>query len=139
MIISYEKQFKELADRMASEPITERALERRVLRHLWTVDEDTDKVARASRERTNPNADERSARKDSSGQQVLVCTAGAAIVRLTTKSSGATSRRPDMGRRAKRRAFAGLFIGRSVMLHAPIRAHNAPIPAYACLADLSLT
>ena len=52
MTINYQTQLKELADRMASEPITEWALERRVLRHLWTIDEDTGKVARANRERT---------------------------------------------------------------------------------------
>ena len=52
MTINYQKQFKELADRMASEPIAEWALERRVLRHLWTVDQDLGKVARANRERT---------------------------------------------------------------------------------------
>src|SRR5437763_4615762 len=52
MTINYEKQFKELADRMASEPIAEWALERRVLRHLWTIDEGLGKVARGNRERT---------------------------------------------------------------------------------------
>jgi phage/plasmid-like protein (TIGR03299 family) len=52
MTINYQKQFKELADRMAREPIAEWALERRVLRHLWTIDEDLGKVARANRERT---------------------------------------------------------------------------------------
>jgi hypothetical protein len=52
MTINYQKQFEALADRMAQEPIAEWALERRVLRHLWTVDEDLGKVARANRERT---------------------------------------------------------------------------------------
>ena len=52
MTINYQKQFKELADRMASEPIAHWALERRVLRHLWTIDEELGKVARANRERT---------------------------------------------------------------------------------------
>ena len=52
MTVNYQKQFKELADRMAAEPIAEWALERRVLRHLWTIDEDLGKVARANRERT---------------------------------------------------------------------------------------
>ena len=52
MTINYQKQFKELADRMAAEPIAEWAFERRVLRHLWTIDEDMGKVARANRERT---------------------------------------------------------------------------------------
>ena len=37
---------------MANEPIAEWALERRVLRHLWTIDEDMGKIARANRERT---------------------------------------------------------------------------------------
>src|SRR5207302_9050900 len=44
--------FEELAVRMASEPIAEWALERRVRRHLWTIDGDLGKVARANRERT---------------------------------------------------------------------------------------
>jgi Domain of unknown function (DUF932) len=52
MTINYQKQFKELADRMASEPIAECAFERGVLRHLWTIDEETGKVARGNRERT---------------------------------------------------------------------------------------
>ena len=55
MTINYQKQFKELADRMASEPIAEWALERRVLRHLWTIDEDMGKLARQNRERTIEN------------------------------------------------------------------------------------
>jgi nicotinamide mononucleotide (NMN) deamidase PncC len=37
---------------MAIERIAEWALARRVLRHLWTIDEDMGKVARADRERT---------------------------------------------------------------------------------------
>ncbi len=52
LTINYQQQFKELADRMAREPIAEWALERRVLRHLWTIDEDMGKLARANRERT---------------------------------------------------------------------------------------
>jgi hypothetical protein len=52
MTFSYEKQFKELADRMAAEPMTAWALERRVLRHLRTVDEELGRLARANRERT---------------------------------------------------------------------------------------
>jgi phage/plasmid-like protein (TIGR03299 family) len=51
MTIDYEKQFKALADRLALDPISETALERRVLRHLWVIDEDTGKRARAHRER----------------------------------------------------------------------------------------
>jgi phage/plasmid-like protein (TIGR03299 family) len=51
MTIDYEKQFKALADRLALESISEPALERRVLRHLWVIDEDTGKRARAHRER----------------------------------------------------------------------------------------
>jgi hypothetical protein len=34
MTINYEQQFKQLVDRLALEPISEPALERRVLRHL---------------------------------------------------------------------------------------------------------
>ena len=49
--IDYEKQFKALADRLALEPISEIALERRVLRHLWVIDVDTGPRARANRER----------------------------------------------------------------------------------------
>jgi hypothetical protein len=52
MTIKYQKQFKELADRMVSEPIAEWALERRVLRHLWTINADMGKLAWANRERT---------------------------------------------------------------------------------------
>jgi phage/plasmid-like protein (TIGR03299 family) len=51
MTIDYQKQFKALADRLAREPISTLSLERSVLRHLWTVDEDMGKVARANRER----------------------------------------------------------------------------------------
>ena len=47
MTINYQKQFKALADRLALEPISERALERRVLRHLWVIDEDTGQASRA--------------------------------------------------------------------------------------------
>jgi phage/plasmid-like protein (TIGR03299 family) len=49
--INYEPQFKALADRLALEPMTETALERRMLRHLWVIDEDTGPPARPSRER----------------------------------------------------------------------------------------
>ena len=52
MTITYQKQFKEVANRPAGEPITEWALERRVLRHLWTIDEKMGKIARSNRERT---------------------------------------------------------------------------------------
>ena len=41
MTINYQEQFKALADRLALEPISEPALERRVLRHLWVIDDDT--------------------------------------------------------------------------------------------------
>jgi hypothetical protein len=51
MTIDYEKQFKLLADQLAREHITERALEQRVLRHLWVINDDTGKRARAHRER----------------------------------------------------------------------------------------
>jgi Domain of unknown function (DUF932) len=52
MTIDYERQFRVLADRLALEPISERALEHSVLRHLWVIDEEQGKVARANRERT---------------------------------------------------------------------------------------
>lgn len=52
MMINYQKEFKELADRLALQPISERALEHGVLRHLWVVDEDMGKRARENRERT---------------------------------------------------------------------------------------
>jgi phage/plasmid-like protein (TIGR03299 family) len=51
MTIDYQQQFKELADRLALEPISEHTLERSVLRHLWTIDDEMGKVARANRER----------------------------------------------------------------------------------------
>jgi phage/plasmid-like protein (TIGR03299 family) len=51
MTIDYQKQFKALADRLALAPISEVALERGVLRHLWTIDDDTGPRARANRER----------------------------------------------------------------------------------------
>ena len=49
--IDYQKQFKELADRLALQSISETALEQRVLRHLWVIDDDTGTRARANRER----------------------------------------------------------------------------------------
>ncbi len=52
MTIDYQKQFKQLADRLALQPISAHALERSVLRHLWIIDEDMGKVAHANRERT---------------------------------------------------------------------------------------
>ena len=51
MTIDYQKQFKELADRLALQPISHGALEHRVLRHLWVIDDDTGTRARANRER----------------------------------------------------------------------------------------
>jgi phage/plasmid-like protein (TIGR03299 family) len=51
MTIDYQKQFKQLADRLALQPISEHTLERSVLRHMWVIDEDMGKVARANRER----------------------------------------------------------------------------------------
>jgi phage/plasmid-like protein (TIGR03299 family) len=51
MTIDYQKQFKQLADRLALEPISAHALERSVLRHMWVIDEDMGKLARANRER----------------------------------------------------------------------------------------
>jgi phage/plasmid-like protein (TIGR03299 family) len=52
MTIHYETQFKLLADRLALDPISGRAFERNVLRHLWTIDDETGTRARANRERT---------------------------------------------------------------------------------------
>jgi phage/plasmid-like protein (TIGR03299 family) len=52
MTISYEKQFKALADRLALDPLSSTALEHRVLRHLWIIDEETGARARAHRERS---------------------------------------------------------------------------------------
>ena len=53
MTINYQKQFKALADGLALEPISERTLERSVLRHLWVIDDETMGArARANRERT---------------------------------------------------------------------------------------
>jgi len=53
MTINYQEQFKVLADRLALEPISERALEGRVLRHLWVTDDEAMGArARANRERT---------------------------------------------------------------------------------------
>jgi Domain of unknown function (DUF932) len=52
LTINYQHQFKVLADQLAREPITPARFERAVLRHLWTIDEDTRPRARANRERT---------------------------------------------------------------------------------------
>jgi phage/plasmid-like protein (TIGR03299 family) len=53
MTINYQSQFKALADRLALEPISDGALERRVLRHLWVTDDETlGRRARENRERT---------------------------------------------------------------------------------------
>jgi phage/plasmid-like protein (TIGR03299 family) len=51
MTIDYQKRFKALADRLAREPISQAALEHRVLRHLWVIDDDAGARARAHRER----------------------------------------------------------------------------------------
>ncbi len=55
MTLNYQEQFKLLADRLAREPITAQRFERSVLRHLWTIDEQMGKIARANRERTIEN------------------------------------------------------------------------------------
>ena len=52
MTIEYQQQFKVLADQLALAPLSERALEHSVLRHLWVIDEQQGKLARANRERT---------------------------------------------------------------------------------------
>ena len=82
MTINYQEQFKELADPMAGGHIAEWALERRVLRHLWTFDEDMGKVARANRERTV--------------QQVLSIFCGRGTAGDTTGNSPSTSGSPSM-------------------------------------------
>jgi hypothetical protein len=51
MTINSETRFKALADGPALEPICAPALEHRVLRHLWAIDDDTGPRARANRER----------------------------------------------------------------------------------------
>jgi hypothetical protein len=52
MTINYQARFKELADHVALQPITEQAFERRVLCHLWPTDQDMGIRARANRQRT---------------------------------------------------------------------------------------
>jgi hypothetical protein len=52
MTVNYETQFKELADRLAREHITPDRLERSVLRHLWTIDEDAGERARRNPRRS---------------------------------------------------------------------------------------
>ncbi|MGZ6668917.1 MAG: DUF932 domain-containing protein [Solirubrobacteraceae bacterium] len=52
MTIDYQKHLKAIADRLALQRISQAALEHRVLRHLWMIDEDTGGRARAHRERT---------------------------------------------------------------------------------------
>jgi phage/plasmid-like protein (TIGR03299 family) len=52
MTIDYQAQFKTVADQLARESIGPDRLERTVLRHLWTIDEDTGKLARQHRQRT---------------------------------------------------------------------------------------
>jgi phage/plasmid-like protein (TIGR03299 family) len=52
MTVNYERQFETLADQLARESIGPDRLERTVLRHLWTIDEDTGKLARQHRQRT---------------------------------------------------------------------------------------
>ena len=51
MTIDHQREFKALADRLALEPISQLALERRVLRHLWVIDDDISPRARSNRER----------------------------------------------------------------------------------------
>jgi phage/plasmid-like protein (TIGR03299 family) len=52
MTINYQQQFKILADQLALDSISERALEHRVVRRLWPIDEDMGKLARLNRRRT---------------------------------------------------------------------------------------
>jgi phage/plasmid-like protein (TIGR03299 family) len=51
MTVDYQTQFKALADQLALERISPTALEHRVLRHLWVIDDETGAQARANRER----------------------------------------------------------------------------------------
>jgi phage/plasmid-like protein (TIGR03299 family) len=51
MTVDYQKQLKALADQLALKPISPTALEHRVLRHLWVIDDDTGARARTNRER----------------------------------------------------------------------------------------
>ena len=76
MTINYERQFKTLADRLACEPIGPDRLERAVLRHLWTIDDDTGKLARQHRQRTI--------------ESVLAIFAGRGVVGDTTGNSPAS-------------------------------------------------
>jgi phage/plasmid-like protein (TIGR03299 family) len=55
MTINYEKQFKALADRLARDRISEGAFERRVVCHLWVIDDEMGRRARENRERTIEN------------------------------------------------------------------------------------
>jgi hypothetical protein len=50
MTIDSQREFKALADRLALEAISAPALEHRVLRNLWRIDDDTGPRARANRE-----------------------------------------------------------------------------------------
>ena len=58
MTIDYEKQFKAVADALALQSISVAALERRVLRQLWVIDDDTGARARANRVRDRTSAGE---------------------------------------------------------------------------------
>jgi phage/plasmid-like protein (TIGR03299 family) len=73
MTINYQAQFKGLADRLASEPISGHRFERSVLRHLWTIDDEMGKLARANRDRTI--------------EQILTIFAGRVIAGDTTGNS----------------------------------------------------
>jgi Domain of unknown function (DUF932) len=79
MTINYQKQFKKLADRMAIERIAEWTLERRVLRHLWTIDADMGKVARVAR-----------AKRARTIEDVLAVFRGRSAARDTTGNSPGT-------------------------------------------------
>jgi phage/plasmid-like protein (TIGR03299 family) len=59
MTINYQTHFKALADRLALEAISERALERGVLRRLWVTDDEN--LGRRARE---PRADDRAGARD---------------------------------------------------------------------------
>jgi hypothetical protein len=52
LTLSYQKQFKALADQLALERMTASQLERRVLKHLWVIEDEMGNIARRNRERT---------------------------------------------------------------------------------------
>ena len=78
MTINDQAQFKDLADRLASESINTQRFERSVMRHLWAAGEEMGQVARGNREPTI--------------EQVLVVFAGRGIAGDTTGNSPGSKR-----------------------------------------------